>query len=453
MTISTMDVWKKYYASLATLVAGEFDGDKQAISFAGTTLMIDIANADPAVSNQNIFNVGNVLPAWSPCYAPYGGLFSTYTVFLDNINLGGDIDPNLQSQINIAQAAYNAAQSNFSGATGVQAQAITAWTQYKAINPGIDFNTFVQSQFPLYISAKQDLQGKESKLQGLQIQAYGAGYEIIADARNHCSSTAGAAAIDMQNPYNMPVKTGATAPAGSGAAVLPGATPTPASSSLIPSFAPAFALDGFTAIFQEWQTKSVNNVQDAGPITVTADSGTGDWSNYGWAAAAGTDVGFADFFSLEAAGSGQSNTQTANTQSSKFSLEVKFTGLQTVSINPGAWYDGGIVETFREKLLPNAPAFFGEGGSMGLLPTSLIVGFEPTIVLTLENADYDSFKSQYQAQATASLNIGPFRIGSASYSTYSDKTAIKCDDSTSTITIGPVKSSLPLLLGVISTKL
>lgn len=90
---------------------------------------------------------------------------------------------------------------------------------------------------------------------------------------------------------------------------------------------------------------------------------------------------------------------------------------------------------------------------MGLLPTSLIIGFEPTITLTLSNADYDSVKSQYQAQATASLNIGPFSIGSASYSTYSDKTAISYDDSSSTITIGPIKSSLPLLLGVISTKL
>ena len=453
MTISTMDVWKKYYASLTTLVAGEFDGNKQAISFAGNTLMIDIGNADPAVSNQNVFSAGNVLPAWDPCYSPQGGLLSTYRVFLDNINLGGDINPNLQSQINIAQQDYNAAQTNFSSATGVQAQAIAAWTQYKAINPTIDFPTYVQNQFPLYLTAKQDLQGKESKLQGLLIQAYGAGYSVIADARNYCSSTAGAAAIDMQNPFNMAVKTGSSAPAGSGAPVLPGQASMPVGSSLISSFAPAFSLDGFTTIFQEWQAKSVAGQQDAGPIKVTGNSGAGDWNNYGWAASAGAGASFADFFSFSAAGSAQSDTQTINTQSSDFSLAVKFTGLQAVPINPGKWYDGGIVETFKDKLLPTAPAFFGEGGSMGLLPTSLIIGFEPTITLTLSNADYDSVKSQYQAQATASLNIGPFSIGSASYSTYSDKTAISYDDSSSTITIGPIKSSLPLLLGVISTKL
>jgi hypothetical protein len=381
-----------------------------------------------------------------PCYTPQGGLLSTFTVFLDNIDLGGDPNPNLQSQINIAMAAYNASQANFTGATGVQSQAIAAWKQYQAIQPTIDFNTFVQSQFPLYLSAKSDLLAKESALQSLMIQCYGAGYSVIASARNHCSSTAGAAAIDMQNPFNMVVSTGSVVPAGSGPAVLPGQAPAPAPSALIKSFAPAFALSGFTQIFQEWQTMSAKGVQSYGPISVTGDSGAGDWNNYGWAASAGATASFDEFFTFSAQGSAKSDTQTVNTQSSKFSIEVMFTGLATVPIQPGEWYDGGIVETFKNKLLATAPQFFGEGGSMGLLPTSLIIGFEPKITMTLENSDYASFKNQYQAQATASLDIGPFSIGSASYSTYGDKTDVQYDDETSTITIGPIKSSVPLLL-------
>lgn len=454
MSITTMDIWKKYYASLTTLVAGpQFDTNKQAISFAGNTLVIDVANADPLISNENIFNAGNVLPAWDPCYTPQGGLLSTYAVFLDNIDLGGDIDPNLRSQTNIAMAAYGLAQANFAGATGVQSQAIAGWKQYQATDPTIDFPAYVQSYFPLYLTAKEDLQGKESAVQSLLKKMYGPGYSVIADATDHCSSTAGAAAIDMQNSYNMAIKTGSVAPAGSGTAVLPGQTPAPAASSQIQSFAPAFGLDGFTEIFQEWQAKSAQGVQDAGPIEVAGNSGAGDWDNYGWAASADGEASFDDFFTFSASGSAKSDTQTVNTQSSEFSLKVMFTGLQAIPITPGSWYDGGIVETFKDRLLRNAPKFFGEGGSMGLLPTSLIIGFEPTITLTLENADYNSFKNQYQAKATASLDIGPFTIGSASYSTYSDKTSISYADDSSTITIGPVKSSLPLLLGVISTKL
>lgn len=448
MPITTMDVWQKFYQSLSEIVAGSLDTNSQVISFAGSTLLIDVANVDPTISNMNIFSCGNVLPAWSPTYTPQGGLLSTYATFLDNINLGGSINPNLQSQINIATAAMNASQTNF---FTVQGQALTFFQQAKQINPNLDFNTFVQNQFPTYIQVKNDLLAKTSAYQSLMTQAYGAGYEVIATARNKCSSTSGAAAIDMQNPYNMAVKTGSTAPAGSGAAVLPGQTPPAQASALVSSFAPAYGLEGFTTLYQEWQAKSVANQQDAGPITVTGSSETETWDKFGWDAS--INASFTEFFSIGAQGSASYQTQTVNTQSQQFSIDVMFTGLQAVPINPGQWYDGGIVETYKTKLLPSAPQYFGTNGSMGLLPTRLIIGFEPTITLQLQNADYSSFKKNWQAQATASVNIGPFSIGNASFSTYGDKGDVTFNDQESTIVIGPVKSSLPLLLGVISTKL
>jgi hypothetical protein len=450
MSITTMDVWQKYYQSLADLVAGpgSFDSSTQAISFAGDTLLIDIADANPQISNMSVFECGNVLPAWSPNYAPQGGLLSTYATFLDNINLGGDTDPNLVSQINLAATAMNASQANF---ITVQGQAITGWSQAKQINPGIAFNTYVQSSFPVYLEAKADLQAKTSAWQSLMVQAYGAGYSVIADARNKVSSTSGAAAVDGQDTYNMAVASGSSAPAGSGPAVLPGQNPPASVSTLVSSFAPAYGLDAFTTIYQEWQANSVSGAQPFGPITVTGSSQAQQWDSYGWAASAGAS--FSDFFTFSGEGSASSNTQTLDTQSSQFNISVKFTGLATVPINPGQWYDGGIVETYKSKLLATAPQFFGEGGSMGLLPTHLIIGFEPTITLQLANSDYSSYKSTFQAQATASVDIGPFSIGSASYSTYSDKESVSFDDDSSTVVIGPVKSTMPLLLGVISTKL
>lgn len=161
MPITTMDVWQKFYQSLAEIVAGSLDTNSQVISFAGSTLLIDVANADPTISNMNIFSCGNVLPAWSPTYTPQGGLLSTYTTFLDNINLGGSINPNLQSQINIANSVMNASQTNF---FTVQGHALTFFQQAKQINPNLDFNTFVQSQFPTYIEAKNDLLAKNKQI-------------------------------------------------------------------------------------------------------------------------------------------------------------------------------------------------------------------------------------------------------------------------------------------------
>ncbi len=195
----------------------------------------------------------------------------------------------------------------------------------------------------------------------------------------------------------------------------------------------------------------MNNQQDAGQIVVTGTSQAADWDAYGWSAS--DAASFGDFFTITAQGSASSQTQNVNTQSSNFSISVMFTGLAAISIFPGQWYDGGIVETYKDQLLASAPQFFGEGGSMGLLPTRLILGFEPTITVQLENTDYSSFKNAFQAQATASVGIGPFSIGNASFSTYGDKGDVRFDDDTSSFVVGPVKSTLPLLLGVVSTKL
>ena len=58
-----------------------------------------------------------------------------------------------------------------------------------------------------------------------------------------------------------------------------------------------------------------------------------------------------------------------------------------------------------------------------------------------------------ESEASASIGIGPFRIGSAKVSTYGTKEDITYDDASNTVTIGPIQSTLPLLLGVISQDL
>jgi hypothetical protein len=112
-----------------------------------------------------------------------------------------------------------------------------------------------------------------------------------------------------------------------------------------------------------------------------------------------------------------------------------------------------LVETYKDRLLPTAPRLFGEGGPMALLPTAVIIGFEPSIVISLENSDYQQFKRRCQTQLTTSVDVGPFRIGSRSRSERSKMSNIHYDDARSTVTIGPMKQTLPMLLGVVSTRL
>ncbi len=447
---TTTDIWQKYATELTNLVtSGQFDSTNQVISFAGTTLSVDLGNANPKVINDVVYNIANTVPAYSPSYAAKGGLISSYASFLDAIDLKGDPNPNLDPEINNATSAFNNAQTNF---IDVQTKAYSAWANFKtASGSDTSFFTWVQSNYPVYIQAKSTLQATESKLQQLNIQKYGQGYQIIADAMNMVSSTSGALDITAQTPYNMAVASGATAPAGSGPAVLPGQTPPPQASQLVDSYAPAYGLNAFTTKYQEWQTASVNNQRTGGTIAISSSSKASQWSQFGWSA----NVGglFGDFLSIVGAGSTSGQTTTFNTQSEAFGLEVSFTGLGTFMLNQGKWYQAGLIQDYKDNLKPNSPDFFGEHGSMGLIPTQAIVGFEPEITLTLDQSDYDKFVQTWQANASASLNLGPFRLGSANVSTYGSRQDISFNASACQVKIGPVKSTVPLLLGVISTKI
>ena len=447
---TTTDIWQKYATELTNLVtSGQFDSTNQVISFAGTNLSVDLGNANPKVINDVVFNIANTVPAYSPSYAAKGGLVSSYASFLDAIDLKGDPNPNLDPEINQATSAFNAAQTNF---IDVQTKAYGAYAAFKTAS-GADtpFFTWVQSNYPVYIQAKSTLQATQSKLQQLNIQKYGQGYQIVADAINMVSSTTGAMDITAQTPYNMAIASGATAPAGSGPAVLPGEAPQPQANQLVDSFAAAYGLNAFTTKYQEWQAASVNNQRNGGSISVSSSSQASQWSQFGWSASAGGLFG--DFLSIFGGGSSSGQTTTFNTQSEAFGLEVSFTGLSTFMLNQGKWYQAGLIQDYKNNLKPNSPDFFGEHGSMGLVPSEVIVGFEPEITITLDKSDYDKFTQTWQANASASLNIGPFRIGSANVSTYGSREDVSFNESACQIKVGPVKSTVPLLLGVISTKI
>ncbi|MHA6287176.1 hypothetical protein [Maricaulis sp. CAU 1757] len=445
---TTGDVWKQYATQLKQAVStGTFDPNVQGLSFASANLSVDLGNSDPQVAAEYVYQIGNTIPAASPSYIEMSDLVSSYETFLDNIDLGGDPNPNLDSQINVAATAMNAAQNNMSA---VQTKAMTGWTQYKQIAPDITFAAYVQSQYPTFIEARNALSGAVSKWQQLMTQRYGAGYEVIAQARNMLSAASGANDITMQTPYNMAVKTGTIAPAG-GTPELPGANPSPPASSLVSSFAPAFAIDGFNAKYQEWQAASTNGTK--GQVIKFDGSATSQsWKDFGWAVSA--EGGFDDFFiNVEVSTSTQKDTHTFDYSHTDFSFEAAFTGLGVFKLSPGKWFQQGLIQNYHNKLLKSAPDFFGPKGSLGRIPAYAVIAFEPQITLTLSNADYSYLKSAFKTETTTSVSIGPFRIGGAKHSAYANSKDVKFDDNSNTISLGPIKSTLPILLGVISSKM
>ncbi|PHV39334.1 hypothetical protein CSQ95_09000 [Janthinobacterium sp. BJB304] len=71
--------------------------------------------------------------------------------------------------------------------------------------------------------------------------------------------------------------------------------------------------------------------------------------------------------------------------------------------------------------------------------------------MKLSAADYSRLKSSWQTQASVSVGVGPFSF-SGSGGADSSKDKIHYDDATSSLKIGPIKSTMPVLLGVVSSK-
>ncbi len=444
----TNSLWYKYAQQILQIAAPTFDPKHQQFSTASSTLSVDLGNADPAIVNAYIYHIGNTIPAPSPSYSPGSSLLTSFRAFLDAIDLKGDPNPNLDSQINIAAASLTAAQNNF---IAVQQAAVQAWTNYKAINPNISFADYVTNQYKTYGQARSALSGAESKYAGLMTQKYGQGYEIIADARDRVSADGGASDIAGPNSLNMPIKTGAVTAAGAVAA-LPGQTPQGPANALISSFAPSFSLDGFTSVFQQWQASSASSTKPAVSIKVDGSASASSWENMGWdvQASGGISYGFFDIWARTDTGS---DSQSAFSMSDNFSLQIDFVGLQSFSVSPGEWFDLGLLQTYKKQMLPGSPAFFSAGGSLARYPFEAVIGFNPTITLGMSHSDYASMSSQFHSDSTGGLSFGPFVLGDVHASSYANKSAVAFDDSSATIRIAPPSSTVPILLGVISSRL
>ena len=445
---STDDLWSMYGHQILKFAAPDFDPTKQQFSMASSTLALDLGNGDPAIVNGYIHDLGNTIPAASPCYAPGSGLFTAYQRFLDAIDLQGDANPNLDPEINIAASNMNAAQNNF---LDVQGKAIAAWTAYKAVVPAVSFSDYVTQQYVTYSQAKNALDATTSAWQQLMTQKYGQGYEIIANARIRLSPTGGASDILSANAYNMAVKTGSVAPAGS-LPVLPGNTPPPAPSALIPSFDPAFALQSFPSVFQQWQANSAAKAKPAVSVVMDGSASSSSFSDMGWSSESAGMFSYG-FFDVWAETSSSSSTQQSFAMDSSFHMQIDFVGLNAFSITPGGWFDLGLIQAYRNQLLPGSPDLFSPGGALARVPYQAVIGFQPSITLSMSQENFSSFQSTFQSQTTAGVGFGPFVAGETHSSSYANKSGVAFDAQSNTVTVSPPPSSVPILLGVISSRL
>lgn len=435
--------WAAYHRSLIQTVASSIDPATQAVTLADMAEAADLGNPDPAIAASYVFETGNTLLTWDPRTTPTEGLLYSYAEFLDNIDLGEVGDSRLRSQLDAARGKYRVANKNFAD---VRSQATAAWIESRQTEPPIDFASFVKGHFPLFTLAALALRDADIEFEALMFQAYGTQYSAIADARNKCGITTGAAAIDRATPYNMAVKRCAQSMVAAGNSsredILPFCSSRP-----VPTYAPAYRLDGFAEAYAEWRENNDARVT-AETLHLTGNSNE-DLHDYPWPPSGGKTPG--DFLKIGERELDSIPGLRVNTRSPNFSVAIDFAGLDTFSIAPGEWFDRRVVEAYRGTASHAEPRFFRKGGPAGLLPIAVIVGFAPSVRITMDRPDFAGFKARHQALPVSLFTIGPFRVGGTSDPVF-DSAGVGFDDSRSAVTIRPRKKTLPLVLGVVSTK-
>lgn len=129
-------------------------------------------------------------------------------------------------------------------------------------------------------------------------------------------------------------------------------------------------------------------------------------------------------------------------------MSVEFAGFGTFAIEQGGWFDMKNIELCKTRPPSEGPVFFGEKGSMSLLPAFAVIGYQPKMKITAKSSGkYDSLLKRLFTPHSPPDKIGPFALGKNLSADPSKK------NSDLTVIYDSGSTRVPGLLGVISLKL
>ena len=147
---------------------------------------------------------------------------------------------------------------------------------------------------------------------------------------------------------------------------------------------------------------------------------------------------------------GEYHRENINIQSNEFKLEVKSTAFTGILVTPSRWYDGVIGALYSNgpyKAGFNRASWFGSAGGMNQLMTTIYVAYQPTIIITLTEDDYNRVSTQWGV--SAGISIFGFGFG-ASFNGAND--TINTNHQSRTITLQS-NSPNPQILAVLNNVL
>ncbi len=408
----TDTMWDQYATALLWEAVGDnFDAATQAFSVSSILLFVGVAAVDPAIANYAVFRLGNNIPPWSGSYIAASNLFTSYWTFLAYIDLAQLAPAPLRQEVATAQGVVRRQLAQV--IQDVQRRQ-EAWTKPARGDP--------QSESAQLL----DLRNLGSKITGLRkaaasrarhqlAQAEGGtdAIDAVIDALSRCQT---AASPVQPSRLNMPVKLSATA---------------------VDAYVPAYRLPGLAESYLQWQANAEQGII-AKTIGVKADDADASPALARLAALRLPSVPFVS----------QSSPLAAVASSSDYQMVVEFAGFGVLSIEPGDRFELELIGAYKDKLSPNPPHFFGEGGSMALLPEKAILGFQPQMRISAATTDaFTTLKDATINLARQPGPFGPFVLGEES------APAPSVNDAARQVTFAPPPTTLPTLLGVISKKL
>lgn len=168
-----------------------------------------------------------------------------------------------------------------------------------------------------------------------------------------------------------------------------------------------------------------------------------------WSGGASYSLGF---FSFGANASG--GRQTVDINDRAFAMSFCARNLNVFTVQPGAWFNGTAVLAFANgPWVSDGPVaqgilkLWGPGGVFDLMPTQIVVAFQPQVTVKLSARDYASVHTSFDA--SGGFSIGPFGFG-ASY--HKETKDVKWDDKNHTITAKD-SSDTPQIVAVVSNRL
>lgn len=430
ITDVTDTMWHQYATALLWEAVGDdFDAATQAFSIGSMLLFVDVAAVDPARANYAVFRLGNSIPPWSGSYIADSTLFTSYWTFLAHIDLAKMAPTSLRNKVATAQAAI---RQQLEGVVQDIQRQHGPWTESTGGHPRPPAARGRGSRdFGLEIA---DLRGLGVEIAGLR----NLGLEIAAmhraaasrarhqpeddssdaidaviDALSRCQTAASPLAPSL---LNMPVNLSATD---------------------IFAYVPAYSLPGLAESYLQWQANAEQGTI-AKTIDIKADDADASPALPKPAAHGLPTVPFVS----------QSSPLAAVASSSDYQMVVEFAGFGVLSIEPGDWFEFELIGDYKGKLLSDPPHFFGEGGSMALLPEKAILGFQPQMRISAATTDaFATLKDATNNLARQPGPFGPFVLGAESAPEPS------VNDAARHVTFTPPPTTLPTLLGVISKKL